>query len=261
MRIAIISDIHGDRLALARVIADMETRVPVDEVLVGGDIAQGGAHPAEVVDEIRSRGWPAVRGNADDLLVRIGGGMPAVDALRFGEAAHGPASPEAIGRAERMAQALDAEQIDYLARLPIALRRALPGGDLVLVHATPWSTEDVVLPDVEEETAARMVSQADARLVLYGHIHTPYIRRVGEAWLGSVGSVSGSNDADPRPAYTVVEAGPERVTIEFHRVDWPSEDRYRDYYEAQVDRSFVRAEPGPLPVRSRAREPLLLWQH
>ena len=260
MRIAIVSDIHGDRRALARVIADLDNREPVDEVLVGGDIAQGGAQPGQVVDEIRSRGWPAVRGNADDLLVRIAGGMPAAEALRYGQAAHGPAASETAARAERTALALDAEQIDYLARLPTALRRPLPGGDLVLVHATPWSTEDVILPDAEEEAAARMVREAGARLVLYGHIHTPYIRPVGEGWLGSVGAVGGSNDADPRPAYTIVESSPEDITIEVRRVDWPVEDRYRDYDQELVDRSYIRAEPGPLPVRSQAGRPLLLWQ-
>lgn len=46
-----------------------------------------------------------------------------------------------------------------------------------------------------------------ARLLVYGHIHTQYIRRVGDARLVSVGVVNGSNDADPRPAYAIVEFG------------------------------------------------------
>src|SRR5260370_4521624 len=88
-RIAFISDPHGDHVALSKVISDLETGEPVDEVLVGGDLAQGGAQPAAVIDEIRQRGWPAVPGNGYDLLVRISDGTPASEALRKGAAAHG----------------------------------------------------------------------------------------------------------------------------------------------------------------------------
>jgi Calcineurin-like phosphoesterase len=88
-RIAFISDPHGDRVALDKVISDLEGAGPVDEVLVGGDLAQGGAQPAEVIDEIRKRGWSSVRGNGDDLLVRIADGHPAAEALREREASHG----------------------------------------------------------------------------------------------------------------------------------------------------------------------------
>ncbi len=50
-------------------------------------MAQGGAQPAEVIDEIRRRGWPSVRGNSDDLLIRIADG--AADALQVAEVTHG----------------------------------------------------------------------------------------------------------------------------------------------------------------------------
>lgn len=88
-RIAILSDPHGDLIALQKVVSDLEAlEEPVDEVLVGGDLAQGGAQPAEVVDLIRERGWAAVRGNADDLLVRLADGATPEEALRPGAATH-----------------------------------------------------------------------------------------------------------------------------------------------------------------------------
>ena len=65
-RIAFISDPHGDLVALNKVVSDLKSAGPVDEVLIGGDLAQGGAQPAEVVDEIRSRGWPSVRGSGSN---------------------------------------------------------------------------------------------------------------------------------------------------------------------------------------------------
>jgi predicted phosphodiesterase len=258
-RIAFISDPHGDRVAFDKVISDLEEVEPVDEVLIGGDLAQGGAQPAEVVDEIRKRGWRAVRGNSDDLLVRVADGQPAADALRVGEAAHGVLPESVASHAEWSVSRLGPERIEYLRSLPISLICGrFPFGTVVLVHATPWSTEDVVLPDADTETAERMVRESGARLLVYGHIHTPYQRRVGEAALISVGAVSGSNDADPRPAYTIVQLDA-TISVEVRRVDWPLEERLAAYRLAGIERRFSHDDPGPFPVRSQPGVRVTIW--
>src|SRR5438105_15632387 len=69
MRLAIVSDIHGNLTALEAVIADLET-AGADVVLHGGDLVASGARPAEVVDVIRDWGWPGVCGNTDEMLWR-----------------------------------------------------------------------------------------------------------------------------------------------------------------------------------------------
>lgn len=258
-RIAIVSDPHGDHVALLKVISDLEAAGHVDEVLIGGDIAQGGAQPREVVDEIRRRGWPSVRGNADDLLVRIAGGSPAADALRVAEPTHGPLPAAMADHAAWTVDRLGPERIEYLRSLPLSIERGpFSFGTVVLVHATPWSTEDVVLPDAEEEMAERMVREATARLLAYGHIHTQYQRRVGDAVLISVGGVSGSNDADPRPAYTIVNVA-ETISVEPRRVDWNQKERLEAYERAGVERRFSRDTPGPLPIRSRPGIAVTVW--
>ena len=66
----------------------------------------------------------------------------------------------------------------------------------------------------------------------------------------SVGAVSGSNDADPRPAYTIVRIDT-TISIEVRRVDWPLEERLAAYRHAGIERRFSRDEPGSLPVRSQ----------
>ena len=258
-RIAILSDPHGDLVALEKVIADLETLEPVDEVLVGGDLAQGGAQPAEVVDLIRERGWPAVRGNSDDLLVRLADGWTPEEALRPGKATDGTVPESLIPDALRAVDRLGPERIEYLRTLPLSIVRGpFEFGSVVLVHATPWSTEDVVLPDADEEAAMRMVGEAGARLLVYGHIHTQYLRRVGDATLMSVGAVNGSNDADARPAYAIITLS-ESITVQPRRVDWPPEERLDAYAAAGVDRRYSRDAPGPLPVRCRAGVAVTVW--
>jgi len=64
MRIAVVSDIHGNLTALEAVLADLEQTSP-DLALHGGDLADGGSSPIEVVDRIRDLGWQGVMGNTD----------------------------------------------------------------------------------------------------------------------------------------------------------------------------------------------------
>src|SRR5260370_40533850 len=67
MVVAIVSDIHGNRRAFEAVLADLRQVAP-DLVLQGGDLASGGPHPADIIDQVRGLGWPGVRGNTDEIL-------------------------------------------------------------------------------------------------------------------------------------------------------------------------------------------------
>ena len=69
MRIAILSDIHGNRTAFEAVLADLKQTAP-DLTLHGGDLADAGASPVEIVDRIRDLGWQGVVGNTDEMLFR-----------------------------------------------------------------------------------------------------------------------------------------------------------------------------------------------
>src|SRR5713226_7971046 len=67
MRVAIVSDIHGNRRAFQAVLGDLRQVAP-DLIVHGGDLAYGGAHPAEIIDQVRGLGWAGVRGNTDEML-------------------------------------------------------------------------------------------------------------------------------------------------------------------------------------------------
>ena len=67
MRIAIVSDIHGNLTAFEAVLADLRETFP-DLVFSGGDLADGGSSPVEIVDRVRDLGWPGVLGNTDEML-------------------------------------------------------------------------------------------------------------------------------------------------------------------------------------------------
>ena len=67
MRIAVVSDIHGNLTAFEAVLADLRQTSP-DLILHGGDLPHGGSSPAEIVDRIRDLGWQGVSGNTDEML-------------------------------------------------------------------------------------------------------------------------------------------------------------------------------------------------
>jgi predicted phosphodiesterase len=69
MRIAILSDIHGNRTAFEAVLVDLQQTSP-DLILHGGDLADAGASLVEIIDRIRDLGWQGVVGNTDEMLFR-----------------------------------------------------------------------------------------------------------------------------------------------------------------------------------------------
>jgi len=130
MRIAVVSDIHGNRTAFEAVLADLRQTSP-DLVLHGGDLTDAGASPAEIVDQIRDLGWPGVIGNGEEAL-----SMPET-LEAFASQSSAPPSLWTVIR-EMMAatrEVLGEERLAWLRGLP----RALMHDPIALVHASPES--------------------------------------------------------------------------------------------------------------------------
>src|SRR5271155_3493711 len=128
MRIAIVSDIHGNRTAFEAVLADLRKTSP-DLILHGGDLADAGASPVEVVDHIRDLGWQGVVGNTDEMLFQP-------ESLRR-VAAQSPHLQPLFAVIEEMAtatrEALGEERLAWLSSLPLSLTHS----PMALVHASP----------------------------------------------------------------------------------------------------------------------------
>ena len=201
MRVAIVSDIHGNRTAFEAVLADMEQTSP-DLILHGGDLANGGASPAEIVDHIRNLGWPGVVGNTDELLFR--------PASLHEFAQHTPALQPLVAVIEEVAAAtrevLGEDRLAWLRDLPRTQQPQQHGyGSITLVHASPgdlWRAPAAEASDAELESMYAPLGQAT---VIYAHIHHPYIRSVSGRIVANTGSVSLSYDGDPRASYLLLD--------------------------------------------------------
>src|SRR5580658_9716429 len=171
MRIAVVADIHGNRTAFEAVLADLREMSP-DLIFHGGDLAHGGASPAEIVDRVRALGWQGVMGNVDELMFRP-------EALaEFAEKASGPrslfAAIEEIAAWTR--EALGDERIAWLSRLP----RTQIHGPMALVHASPESMWRSPAPQAADAELEQVYGPLGKTVAVYGHIHWPFVRRVGE---------------------------------------------------------------------------------
>lgn len=189
MKLAVLSDIHGNLPALQAVARELAGVPGLQQVLVGGDLCFGGLEPAQCLDFVRDHGYAAILGNTDAILV---------------EAARDPESQEADDLLAWTLAQLNDDHLLYLADLPFHLRMVPEEGhDLYLVHATPWSVEEPVLPDAPEEVVRHIFEEAGARLVVYGHVHKQYRRTWQDRLLVNPGSVGFPLDGDPRPAYAI----------------------------------------------------------
>ena len=190
MRIAIVSDIHGNRTALEAVAADVRSLSP-DLILHGGDLADGGPDPAGVVDRIREFGWRGVLGNTDEAHTR------PQSLEEFAAQSGAPASLWAAIRemAAWTRERLNDDRIAWMSTLPLVHRDE----DFALVHASPadpWRTA------VDGAFAV-----LGAPVVVHGHIHRSFIRHSGGFVLVNAGSVSLSYDGDPRASYVLIDRG------------------------------------------------------
>jgi len=196
MRIAIVSDIHGNLTAFEAVLADLRETAP-DLIFHGGDLATSGASPAEIVDQIRDLGWPGVVGNTDEMLWapeslnRIANQSPKMRPLFGAIQEIGMAASEALGK----------ERLGWMRSLP----RAQKYGHMALVHASPedlWVAPGSNAPDEELESVYGPLGQAVA---VYGHIHQSYIRKLPRVVVANTGSVSLSYDDDLRASYLLLD--------------------------------------------------------
>jgi predicted phosphodiesterase len=155
-RVAAIYDVHGNVHALEAVLAELEQERP-DLVVFGGDLVDG-PFPRETLARARAIGLPAlfVRGNGERGLA------DADEGSRW------------------CAEQLDAEDVDWLAALPLSVLIDVGGlGPVLFCHATPRSDEEIVTDATPDEIAAEAFAGAGAATVVVGHTHVQGDRVIG----------------------------------------------------------------------------------
>jgi putative phosphoesterase len=207
MRLGLISDIHGNRLALDAVVAD-GTDNGVEAWWVLGDLVAIGADPVSTLERLTNLpGVRFVRGNTDRYVVT--GARPAPHRADVERDASLRPLFDAIEASFSWTRAqLAPDELDTLAALPDDQRITLPDGTkLLCVHASPRADDGAgITPDVAADALAGLLEGTDADVVCGGHTHEATDRVVGGVRAINLGSVSNPMTSDLRATYVVVDA-------------------------------------------------------
>ncbi len=236
MRVALISDIHGNTVALDAVLSSMQSDPP-DRIVCLGDVAAGGPDPTGAIERLIAIGCETVQGNTDAGLVT----MP--DWWR---------DPASIGLPEQAFPGMDitvwsSEQLHsdhrhYLDALPLTSRVELgTAGSMLAFHGSPRSADDYISATTKAEDLDQMFAGHSENWLVGGHTHVPLIRSYGTRTIANPGSVgmpfvdygyAGGVPVLAHAAYGMLSTTADRVRFELRQVA-VDQERLRQ----QVERS------------------------
>ncbi len=246
MKIALFSDIHANLPALEAFFADVESRKP-DAIYCLGDLVGYNIWPNEVINEIRKRGIATIAGNYDQGI----GLMSDECGCAYKTEPEKEMGKISISYTNSLVKR---DERKYLRTLPAHIKVEFQLNNdklnLLLVHGSPRKINEYLFEDREEKSMLRIMQQADADIMCFGHTHKPYHRILAETTEAknryrhaiNIGSVGKPKDGDPRGGYVMLQLNengsvltPESIQVEFIR------------FEYDVEKAAKAVEESPLP--------------
>jgi len=221
MRIAIISDIHGNLVALKSALLDIKRR-KVNQIVCLGDVAATGPQPIEVTEHLRNIRCPCIMGNTDETLARdapheFGAGIPEEERKKL----------EALDLWTRMK--LTKLHRHYLSTFkPVLEVHFEPDQGLLCYHGSPSSNTDGILPTIPDEKLACRLEGHRANVFAGGHTHTQMFRRFLNSLVINPGSIglpfriesSGRMRSPSIAEYAVVNSSDGTLSVELVSVPY-----------------------------------------
>ncbi|GAC1582583.1 MAG: metallophosphoesterase family protein [Candidatus Velthaea sp.] len=186
MRVAIVSDIHGNIRGLDACLDDLAAQGGADHLVAAGDLCMDGPKPRKVLERLQEAGAQCVRGNTDRMIAQ------GVDDLEEGRAIAW--QRDRIGRT----------WTKWLGELPLQLRLGDELNTLLIAHANPKNDDEHVWPDAGEAQLERLFGDVHAAAIAFGHLHLPYVRTWRGKLLVNVASAGLPKDGDPRAHYAIL---------------------------------------------------------
>ena len=252
MKIALFSDIHANLPALEAFFASVEQQKP-DAVYCLGDLVGYNIWPNEVINEIRKRGIPTIAGNYD-----FGVGRTSDDCgcayKTDDEKANGAVSISYTN------QVVLPNERAYLRTLPAHIKVEFQLNNdklnLLLVHGSPRRINEYLFEDREEKSMLRIMSDADADVMCFGHTHRPYHRILPSLpdnpphyrHAINIGSVGKPKDGDTRGCYVLLYIDEnssiqkkESIRVEFIRFNYDVEKAAKAVESSPLPKTFANA--------------------
>jgi len=215
-RLILLSDVHGNAIALEAVRNAMRTEKP-DLVAIAGDHVLNGPDPCGAVDILREMerdGAAIVSGNTD------------IAVADFDYAAAFPWMSDGVPEVFRAAaewahDELGDERLAWLRRLPAERRLQAEDGTMILVcHASPGAQTAGFDKELDPNVVIERVSRTDARVIACGHTHIPEVRDLGWKLIVNGGSVGYGFDGEARASWARVDLDDGTIATEICRTDY-----------------------------------------
>jgi putative phosphoesterase len=233
MRVAVISDMHGNDLAFEAVEADIHEQ-KIDQIICLGDAIQGGPQPVAVVQRLRRLNCPVVMGNADAWLISgvetADEGIPPERLKKMGEI-----------RTWSLSQLTENDRAFIANFQPTVTVNLEDGLALLCFHGSPTSFDEIILPAAPEEEFQKILGPYADHILTGGHTHAQQIRRNGEHFFFNPGSVGfayshyqpdGQFLADPWAEYAILTVERGQTSLEFRRLPFDVRELVRIYHES-----------------------------
>ncbi|MCJ8167109.1 metallophosphatase family protein [Pontibacter sp. E15-1] len=249
-KIALFSDIHANLPALEAFFADVDSRKP-DFIYCLGDLVGYNIWANEVVDEIKKRNIPAIAGNYDFGIGRMSNECGCAYKTDQ-DKSNGSVSISFTN------EIIKAEQRQYLRTLPAHIRVEYQLNEdklnLLLVHGSPRKINEYLFEDRDEKSLLRIMKDADADIMCFGHTHKPYHRILDSGEEGqshfrhaiNIGSVGKPKDGDNRGGYVMLTIkdnssvlDKESVQVEFIRFKYDFEKAARAVEESILPNEYA----------------------
>lgn len=246
MRIALFSDIHANLPALEACLKNIEDQ-EVDAVYCLGDLVGYNIWPNEVINEIRKRRIPTIAGNYD-----FGIGSTSNDCgCAYKEEHDKEMGKVSISFTNSIVKE---EERNYLRTLPAHIKMEFQLNNdklnVLLVHGSPRRINEYLFEDRDEKSLLRIMEQADADIMCFGHTHKPYHKilpkepgeNIHYRHAINIGSVGKPKDNNPKGCYVILTINAnssitikDAVQVEFIRFDY------------DIERAAKAVENSPLP--------------
>jgi putative phosphoesterase len=210
MKVALIGDVHANLPALETVLVDAREAGVQDKWHVG-DFVGYGAFPDEVVSRLRREDVKSIVGNYDLKVLKF---------KKKQEKWQKSKRPEKWLAFKWAYENLSKESRKYLRSLPREMRMEVAGKHILLTHGSPASNEEHLTPDTSDQRLLELAQMADADVIVCGHSHQPFTRRVDDIWFINTGSVGRPDDGDPRAAYAILHVGPGQFEVRHYRLEY-----------------------------------------
>ena len=245
MKIALFSDIHANLPALEAFFKDVDAR-EVDQIYCLGDLVGYNIWPNEVINEIRMRRIPTIAGNYDFGIGRTSDDCGCAYKTDL-EKANGAVSISYTN------QIVKEEERRYLRTLPAHIKVEFQLNQdklhILLVHGSPRRINEYLFEDRDEKSLHRIMEQADADIMCFGHTHKPYHRVLSETdgkvhfrHAINIGSVGKPKDGNPQGGYVILTINDHSSVL---NADSIKSELIRFNYD--IEKAAKAVENSPLP--------------